>query len=88
MIEAKELLGSFDGSLREYAARKLTRQGIKLRKVGGWRDGCGGRACFGAGAIGGRLQQLLLARPSTPQPLNPPPKNPSRASCVRLRRAA
>lgn len=34
MIEAKELLGSFDGSLREYAARKLTRQGIRLRKVG------------------------------------------------------
>ncbi|KAI8463743.1 MAG: hypothetical protein J3K34DRAFT_526753 [Monoraphidium minutum] len=32
IIEAKELLGSFDGSLREYAARKLTRQGIKLRK--------------------------------------------------------
>ncbi|GBF90543.1 internal alternative NAD(P)H-ubiquinone oxidoreductase, mitochondrial-like [Raphidocelis subcapitata] len=32
MIEAKELLGSFDGSLREYAARKLTRQGIRLRK--------------------------------------------------------
>ncbi|KIY99634.1 NADH dehydrogenase [Monoraphidium neglectum] len=33
LIEAKELLGSFDASLREYAARKLTRQGIKLRKV-------------------------------------------------------
>lgn len=32
LIEAKELLGSFDASLREYAARKLTRQGVKLRK--------------------------------------------------------
>jgi hypothetical protein len=34
LIEAKELLGTFDGSLREYAARKLVRQGVKLRKVG------------------------------------------------------
>jgi NADH dehydrogenase FAD-containing subunit len=32
LIEAKELLGSFDGSLREYAARKLVRQGIQLRR--------------------------------------------------------
>lgn len=32
LIEAKELLGSFDGALREYAARKLTRQGVILRK--------------------------------------------------------
>ncbi|KAF8061375.1 NDA1 [Scenedesmus sp. PABB004] len=32
VIEAKELLGSFDGSLREYAARKLVAQGVKLRK--------------------------------------------------------
>lgn len=35
LVEAKELLGSFDGSLREYAARKLVKQGILLRKVGG-----------------------------------------------------
>jgi hypothetical protein len=34
LVEAKELLGSFDGSLREYAARKLVKQGILLRKVG------------------------------------------------------
>lgn len=33
MIEAKELLGTFDGSLREYAARKLVAQGVKLRRV-------------------------------------------------------
>lgn len=33
VIEAKELLGTFDGSLREYAARKLVAQGVKLRRV-------------------------------------------------------
>jgi hypothetical protein len=33
VVEAKELLGTFDGSLREYAARKLVAQGVKLRKV-------------------------------------------------------
>lgn len=33
VIEAKELLGTFDGSLREYAARKLVSQGVKLRRV-------------------------------------------------------
>ncbi|KAF6256151.1 pyridine nucleotide-disulfide oxidoreductase-domain-containing protein, partial [Scenedesmus sp. NREL 46B-D3] len=32
VVEAKELLGTFDGSLREYAARKLVAQGVKLRK--------------------------------------------------------
>eukprot|EP00775_Hariotina_reticulata_P010169 gene10167-10329_t len=32
VIEAKELLGTFDGSLREYAARKLIARGVKLRK--------------------------------------------------------
>lgn len=32
VIEAKELLGTFDGSLREYAARKLVAQGVKLRR--------------------------------------------------------
>lgn len=35
VIEAKELLGTFDGSLREYAARKLVSQGVKLRRVSG-----------------------------------------------------
>lgn len=41
VIEAKELLGTFDGSLREYAARKLVAQGVKLRRVrtGGWARG-------------------------------------------------
>lgn len=33
VVEAKELLGTFDGSLREYAARKLVSRGVKLRKV-------------------------------------------------------
>ena len=32
LIEAKELLGSFDTSLREYAARKLIKRGVILRK--------------------------------------------------------
>jgi NADH:ubiquinone reductase (non-electrogenic) len=32
VIEAREVLGSFDASLREYAARKLVRQGVQLRK--------------------------------------------------------
>jgi len=32
LIEAKEVLGSFDASLREYAARKLIRRGVQLRK--------------------------------------------------------
>ncbi|GLC44559.1 hypothetical protein PLESTB_000059900 [Pleodorina starrii] len=32
LVEARELLGSFDASLREYAARKLIRQGVVLRK--------------------------------------------------------
>eukprot|EP01025_Chloroclados_australasicus_P067241 TRINITY_DN9298_c0_g1_i1.p1 TRINITY_DN9298_c0_g1~~TRINITY_DN9298_c0_g1_i1.p1 ORF type:complete len:583 (+),score=66.39 TRINITY_DN9298_c0_g1_i1:182-1750(+) len=30
LIEAAELLGSFDGSLREYAARRLTKLGVRL----------------------------------------------------------
>ena len=33
LIEAQEVLGSFDTSLREYAAQKLTRQGVHLVKV-------------------------------------------------------
>lgn len=33
MIEAKELLGSFDSRLRVYAARKLTQHGVSLQKV-------------------------------------------------------
>lgn len=33
LIEAQELLGSFDNSLREYAARTLSKQGVVLRKV-------------------------------------------------------
>ena len=28
IIEARELLGTFDGSLREYAARQLVAQGV------------------------------------------------------------
>lgn len=32
IIEANELLGSFDSSLREYAARKLTKEGVQLVK--------------------------------------------------------
>lgn len=32
-MEASELLGSFDGRLREYAARKLQKQGVTLIKV-------------------------------------------------------
>jgi hypothetical protein len=42
VIEAKELLGTFDGSLREYAARKLVAQGVKLRRVGA---ACDSSAC-------------------------------------------
>jgi hypothetical protein len=38
VIEAKELLGTFDGSLREYAARKLVAQGVKLRRVSGFGE--------------------------------------------------
>lgn len=44
VIEAKELLGTFDGSLREYAARKLVAQGVKLRKASRdseWQYGSG-----------------------------------------------
>ena len=33
LVEARELLGSFDASLREYAARKLIQGGVLLRKV-------------------------------------------------------
>eukprot|EP00198_Chlamydomonas_reinhardtii_P009564 XP_001698901.1 mitochondrial type-II NADH dehydrogenase [Chlamydomonas reinhardtii] len=32
LVEARELLGSFDASLREYAARKLIQGGVLLRK--------------------------------------------------------
>lgn len=32
LVEARELLGSFDPSLREYAARKLIKRGVQLRK--------------------------------------------------------
>lgn len=32
LIEAREVLGSFDTRLREYAAQKLVRQGVLLRK--------------------------------------------------------
>lgn len=77
LIEAKELLGSFDASLREYAARKLTRQGIKLRKVralagrgfGGTPDGMrrGAQGCArrhggaGPGGIFGVAEPLRSA---------------------------
>lgn len=44
VVEAKELLGTFDGSLREYAARKLVAQGVKLRKVC-WYCICGRTWC-------------------------------------------
>lgn len=33
LVEGAQLLGSFDGRLREYAARKLHNQGIHLVKV-------------------------------------------------------
>jgi hypothetical protein len=33
VIEARELLGTFDTSLREYAARKLVSRGVRLRRV-------------------------------------------------------
>jgi hypothetical protein len=33
LIEASELLGSFDARLREYAARKLIKAGVHLMKV-------------------------------------------------------
>lgn len=39
LIEGRDILGSFDVTLREYAARHLTRQGVKLVKVparSGW----------------------------------------------------
>ncbi|KAJ9514051.1 hypothetical protein QJQ45_021142 [Haematococcus lacustris] len=32
LVEAREVLGSFDPSLREYAARKLVQRGVQLRK--------------------------------------------------------
>eukprot|EP00955_Chlamydomonas_euryale_P091392 364617-Chlamydomonas_euryale.AAC.3 len=32
LVEAREVLGSFDSSLREYAARKLIKLGVELRK--------------------------------------------------------
>ena len=32
LIEAREVLGSFDRSLREYAAQKLIQRGVELRK--------------------------------------------------------
>jgi NADH:ubiquinone reductase (non-electrogenic) len=32
LIEAREVLGSFDTSLREYAAHKLIKRGVQLRK--------------------------------------------------------
>ena len=32
LIEGKEILGSFDASLREYAARALVRSGVQLVK--------------------------------------------------------
>jgi len=31
-VEANELLGSFDASLREYTARRLTEEGVQLIK--------------------------------------------------------
>lgn len=33
LIEGRDILGSFDVTLREYAARHLTRQGVKLVKA-------------------------------------------------------
>jgi NADH:ubiquinone reductase (non-electrogenic) len=32
LVEARELLGTFDASLREYAAARLTRRGVQLRR--------------------------------------------------------
>jgi NADH:ubiquinone reductase (non-electrogenic) len=33
LVEGRDILGSFDVSLREYAARHLTRIGVRLHKV-------------------------------------------------------
>ena len=33
LIEAQQLLGTFDAPLREYAANKLNKQGVHLLKV-------------------------------------------------------
>ncbi len=50
LIEAKELLGSFDGAMREYAARRLTRAGVLLRRARGLTGGlCMPTVAFEAG---------------------------------------
>lgn len=36
LVEANEVLGSFDVRLREYAARKLHKQGVHLIQVSCW----------------------------------------------------
>lgn len=33
MIEAQQVLGTFDAPLREYAANKLSKQGLRIVKV-------------------------------------------------------
>ena len=47
LVEGREILGSFDLRLREYAAQRLTRQGVQLRKVGH----SGGARCTRAGLL-------------------------------------
>ena len=36
LIEAQQVLGTFDAPLREYAANKLNKQGVHLMKVSSW----------------------------------------------------
>ncbi len=36
LIEAQQVLGTFDAPLREYAANKLNKQGVHLIKVSSW----------------------------------------------------
>ena len=36
LIEAQQVLGTFDAPLREYAAKKLNKQGVHLMKVSSW----------------------------------------------------
>lgn len=66
LIEGKEILGSFDASLREYAARKLIKQGVQLRKgVVKHMDGktivlqVGGSICCWSRLVSGNVTLIL-----------------------------
>lgn len=83
LIEADQLLSSFDARLREYAALKLTRAGVHLvkgivKEVCVLQDSGGLSSCAGGGGLGrGRRSAGHFTTDDLPDPCVPPSLHPA-----------